>query len=261
MTFSFSTLLPVAGNLLGGLMGDSAAKKQAKQQQAFAREQFEWQKNRITNTVADAKNAGIHPLFALGSSANISPVSMSGGGGSALGEGVSRAGELLGAASAQGKKPSGDPMEQQLVEARIAREKAGAASDLASANYYNSMAAKTEREGRAISTARDIATLGNLNTPGRPAAPPASYSPPRPKGITTLSGRRPRVGQASDAEDVEQRYGEVASELQGLGNMINEITIPWLRDQMYDIFVPIEKALRKRPRPRRKPFIGPLTIR
>lgn len=52
-------ILGAAGSIAGSLFGKSQADKQAKQQKEFAQKGIQWK-------VADAKAAGIHPIYALG---------------------------------------------------------------------------------------------------------------------------------------------------------------------------------------------------
>lgn len=86
------------GSVLGGLFGQSSQEKQMEQQIAaqreFAQQGIRWR-------VADAKAAGVHPLYALG--ANTHSFSPIGIGGNPLGEGIAAAGNEFGrAVSAKG---------------------------------------------------------------------------------------------------------------------------------------------------------------
>lgn len=90
-----SSLIQAGTSLLGGMMGQSAADKQADLQKQFAQKGIQWK-------VADAKAAGIHPLYALGANTvSYSPVSVGGGFESALpamGQDISRAVEAVASA-------------------------------------------------------------------------------------------------------------------------------------------------------------------
>lgn len=78
-------LISGVGSVLGGLFGSNQAAKQAKMQKEFAQNGIRWR-------VADAKAAGIHPLYALGAQVTpYSPVSVGDGGFPALGQDLSRA--------------------------------------------------------------------------------------------------------------------------------------------------------------------------
>lgn len=70
-------LLELGLNFMGGIMGRSSANKDRRlqqQQMAQAQRQFDAQMDQsVTRRVRDAKNAGVHPLFALGASVGASP--------------------------------------------------------------------------------------------------------------------------------------------------------------------------------------------
>lgn len=85
-------LIAAGSSLLGGIIGGNQQAKLAKQniqlQKDFAQQGIQWK-------VADAKKAGVHPLYALGAqTTSFSPVSV----GSSLGEGIASAGQDVGRA-------------------------------------------------------------------------------------------------------------------------------------------------------------------
>lgn len=74
-------LIGLGGNLISGLLGQSGAKAQNEAQERMAEQnrqmQLEFAKNAVSWKVADARNAGISPLYALGAPAmSYSPVSV-----------------------------------------------------------------------------------------------------------------------------------------------------------------------------------------
>ena len=74
-------LLALGANFLGGLFGQSKADKQHRRQLQLSQKQFDAQMDEsVQRRVADAKKAGIHPLFALGGSVGASPTMHVGGG-------------------------------------------------------------------------------------------------------------------------------------------------------------------------------------
>lgn len=86
------SLISAGSNLLGGLLGqnsqEDALKKQIKLQKEFAQKGIQWK-------VADAKAAGIHPLYALGANTiSYSPSAV----GSDLASGLSAMGQDIGRA-------------------------------------------------------------------------------------------------------------------------------------------------------------------
>lgn len=77
-----------AGNILGGLIGNSGKKKEIAMQREFAQKGIQWK-------VDDAKAAGIHPLYALGAQTHsFQPVGL----GEPLGQGLANAGQEMGRA-------------------------------------------------------------------------------------------------------------------------------------------------------------------
>ena len=142
-----ATTLAGAGSLLQGVGalsslfrgGNKARKAQGYWNavaQNFAREQFDEQKylarHGIATRVADAKRAGLHPLFALGMGAQGgSPVSFSPGAiggqadtGSGFGDAIAGVGQALsGYAGAQGRKPNAYEAQMARFDANFDRRR------------------------------------------------------------------------------------------------------------------------------------------
>ena len=142
-----ASLITGGASLLGGMLGggDTGPGKTAQlRSYKLAKDQFEYQKtlnqNQIQYKVADAKAAGLHPLYALGSSANFSPTSYTPTGqnetGSALGRGIAEAGRSVGNLIAQ----------NALVESQIGANKGAEARDMAAAALANSQIARAQGE-------------------------------------------------------------------------------------------------------------------
>lgn len=108
--FIGGSLISAGGSLLGGLLGKSSADKRAKQTAALAREMAQYG---IRWKVKDAKKAGIHPLYALGASSNISPTLPAG---DTLGASVAEAAASVGRGMV-GKKQS-ELIDQQIQESK-----------------------------------------------------------------------------------------------------------------------------------------------
>lgn len=122
-------LISAGASLLGGLFGQKQADKQAEMQKQFAQQGIRWK-------VADAKAAGIHPIYALGAPTHsFSPVSI----GDSLGQGIRAAGQDIGRAinstSSPGQRMSAEVqaaaalnlerggLENELLRTQIARLK------------------------------------------------------------------------------------------------------------------------------------------
>lgn len=185
-------VIGAAGNLLGGIIGN---KKPDTDDEAInrsehwntkaydlAREGQTWNQNLIYNRVQDAKRAGIHPLFALGASGNVStgfsagstPTSRSGSSGSALGAGIARAAGSL--ASGMRKTPAVTALQERLVNSQILAQEAQAHRDNTAADVARSEEARAIQSlnssgaGRSLDPApplaeRPIEAVDRLSTP------------------------------------------------------------------------------------------------
>lgn len=99
----FGEILSAGANLIGGLLNRNAAKDAAQKQQENFNTNIQMQKDfaqqGIRWRVADAKAAGIHPLFALGSSgASFSPIATTVGADTSMGTALANAGQDVGRA-------------------------------------------------------------------------------------------------------------------------------------------------------------------
>ena len=93
-------LISAGASLAGGLLGQKSAEKNADKnialQKEFAQSGIQWK-------VADAKAAGIHPLYALGASTHsYAPVSI----GTPLADSIGKAGQFLGRAADASSSPT-----------------------------------------------------------------------------------------------------------------------------------------------------------
>lgn len=142
-----SALITGGSSILGGMLGggDTGPGKTAQlRSYKLAKDQFEYQKtlnkNQIQYKVADAKAAGLHPLYALGSSANFSPTSYTPTGqsetGSALGRGIAEAGRQVGNLVGQ----------QGLIQSQIGANDAAAERDYAASALALSNMKRAEDE-------------------------------------------------------------------------------------------------------------------
>lgn len=123
----FGNLISAGANILGGLLGQSAADKNREQQNALAQQnrqdQLDALKSGIQWRVADAKAAGINPLAALGASTgSFSNVVGSNDSSSPIGAGVAAAGQDLGRAAnaLTDQQTKADQLNEKLLEAKIA---------------------------------------------------------------------------------------------------------------------------------------------
>lgn len=172
--FTAAAAISAGSSLLGGLFGRKQQDKVNAQSMALNREQFERIQTRsIQDRVADAKAAGIHPLFALGasvSSASASPFVPDTG--NYLGEGIAAAGGA--AANALTSRPAPGKgtqlkqdesakamagLQQRLVESQIRRSDAETLVALSEAKRL---------EQSTLNVGRDINSLAGVGLTAYP---------------------------------------------------------------------------------------------
>lgn len=121
-------LLQLGMDFVGGLMGNSANRKQQKlyrQQLAQSEAQFNAQMDEsVQRRVADAKAAGIHPLFAMGASVGSSPTISTGGPpptGNAMGRAIENMAQTLGVIETNRASARRDEAEAALLDSERKR--------------------------------------------------------------------------------------------------------------------------------------------
>lgn len=168
-----------ASSIFNSISGKNEARHQERLQREFAQNQIQWK-------VADAKKAGIHPLYALGApTMSYSPTSV--GGAEAMpdmGQDISRA---LGA---------GMPKEGQITAFDAAVQ------DLTLKKFG------LENELLASQIARNKAELFS-----KPSVPPVTL----PGGLGRLI-----PGQSSTAQVVQDQYGDIVENVYGVGRLLND---------------------------------------
>lgn len=160
---------------IGGLMSAFGGSKSAKRSTREAKRQFNVQMNEsIQRRVADARAAGIHPLYALGASVGASPTMSAGGSstGGAVGEGIAEAGR---AASGYAAAKLG----REVASAQMLQARASAARDEAEAQLALSRAKRLEQD---MTSRGHDGVAGVLPTTAggqqEVAFGPAEYKPP-----------------------------------------------------------------------------------
>lgn len=102
--------IPAIASLAGGLFSNNSAKKEARRQEKLQRE---FAQNSIRWRVADAKAAGLHPLYALtGQGASYTPVSVQ----DSLGPAISEAGQNVSRAISATSTPAEKVMQDLAIE-------------------------------------------------------------------------------------------------------------------------------------------------
>jgi hypothetical protein len=203
----WGALIGAGASLLGGVLGSKEKKKDrahanALQQQAWARDD-----NRIQRTVADAEKAGINPLTAVrgGASAGNTITHAPGLGGYGIAEAIGAAGDSL----ARGVQMAFDydPLDERRAQLEL---------DIQEATLRN---LNQQMAGLgAVPTASGSRYQyggGGLGGPSAPEEGRTTVTNPWP----TNSGMVVNPNYV-DAEQWEQRYGDIAQEIAGFGNFL-----------------------------------------
>lgn len=158
-------VISAAGSLLGGSSANKANARIAREQ---ARMQYDFAQNGIRWKVADAKAAGLHPLYALGAQTpSYSPVAIPDSKGPAMAE----AGQHIGRAVAATSTPS----ERQMQALAIEEGKSRIRSNDAQAEFYLSEAARNAQfKQPGLPHEAFHSTFGTADASG--ATPPAEFA-------------------------------------------------------------------------------------
>ena len=125
----FAPWAPVVGDVVSGLFGKDQLNTANQNSERMYRNRLQW-------TVEDAKKAGIHPIYAIGSGAGNSSASTFHG--NPMGDAVRNATHSIGSRIQQAKQ---NELNERLVEAQIGELAARSKESEAIANYNNSQAA------------------------------------------------------------------------------------------------------------------------
>lgn len=230
----------LAGSIGGSLLGNSAAKKAQKKQNKLAKKQLKYQQyldaNRVQITVADAKKAGIHPLAALGASGiggwaspvqgpSYQPDNTWGDVAGAAGNAISNAFAGLYDQYQLGEDRKIAAASRELDNKRYRDEMYFRHGETSRADAQLLMMQKAQRLNERLMEAqiaettsrtrlnqmRAAVTGGPMNTPGARAFVD-------PGGFTWDMDNT-----TTDAQDWSDRYGDIAGEFFGAGNLIRDL--------------------------------------
>lgn len=205
-----SSAITAGGGLLSGLLGD----KQTSKNRKIAQAQFDQQMdNTVARRVADAKRAGVHPLFALGTSPGASPtatISGQSGSGSFLGEGIETASRALGKAL--------DPMQQAQMEAF----KSESEKNFAQAAMFRSQAKRAEAEANSGPVRTFAATAPPEFRGKTPVIPRIGSKPSGAYGIFGQYEKNPysSADQIARRANVSDEYAEFLDMINNIGEWI-----------------------------------------
>lgn len=169
--------------ILGGVISDRATNRQNAQnvayQKEFAQKGVQWK-------VEDAKNAGLHPLYALGANTtSFSPIPVTG---SATGDAIARGASNIAKSMSQAKM---NKLQTDLVEAQIQESRSRSIAALAQAKATNAEADFVTKQAIESAHRRDTQLVAG----GIPISKDSNWS---------------------DTQDMEDRYGDVAGAIYGL---------------------------------------------
>lgn len=186
-------LISAGASLLGGLFGNQQ-KKEGQEREIELQKEFA--QNGVRWKVEDAQRAGIHPLAALGSSgAQYSPVGLGDNDSAAIGSSIGQ--DLSGAINATRTAPERATALGSKMEA-LGLERAGLENDLLRAQILDITRPRVPPFPMAD---------GGYNMPGQPAS-----------GVTKVAGVPVKHDSGwSDAQDVEDRYGDLVQMVYGAG--------------------------------------------
>lgn len=164
-----------------GFASDLMGRSERRSDSAQAMKQFNMQMNEsVQRRVADAKKAGIHPLFALGANVGASPTLSYGGGRSGMSGTTNAIGQIM---AQTGMK---------------AVNEAQAAKDEAIAGYYRAMESKLTQDAAAHNDVDTVTTSDALGRPVQGYGPPAPGSDPlvkvRPVEVSAQRSPGTRAG-------------------------------------------------------------------
>lgn len=183
--------------------------------QGMMRRQLERYGNEMQWAVEDAKKAGLHPLFALGGAANISPLS-------AIGiPGQSGSGDFATEALVRAGARTGGSIGKAIAQSMIRNNEAEAIKHLSDAKLSRAAAARMGGSPFVGQSSRQAAA---------DMLPPIEEKRPAPARLTTRSaGGKVRTGPAvTPAQEVEDVEGELEAMIHAVGVTKAKRVDPWL---------------------------------
>ena len=184
-------------DFIGGLLSDQSRERQNQanidNQKLFAKKGLQWK-------AADAKAAGLHPLFALGApTMSFTPNPVTGSG----------VGDALQTMARKAKTAKIDKLNEELLKQQIAESHSRTANNILENQMRKADFIEQQLEASAIKTDQ---VLANAVQDGQVDADALAKIRTTPE----IAGKKVKPGNLSDTEVIEQRYGDVISWLYGL---------------------------------------------
>lgn len=217
-----AALVSGGSNLLGGLLGSSAASQQAEQNRQM---QLMFAQNAIQWKVADAKKAGVHPLFALGASTgSFTPVANNSG--EILGDAVGKMGQNIGRAMEAGADKEGKAL--LMTKARLEVENQGLQNDILRNKIASDIRVQSQAAGSPPAMPPAGFTFDVTDPRGVGKAPkgsaggwPLKVEEDTRQALSTF-GRPWKIMNTPDAQAIENRYGDLLEEVGGVANLVGD---------------------------------------
>lgn len=199
--------IAAGSQLLGGVMQDRRTGQANHQQRSVLKNQLQWK-------VADAKKAGIHPLYAVGAPSVTGNFST----GSGMGDAIANAGETVGRYLGGRDERS---RAQQMHAASLLESRARIASETSRARLNNARANEILRTRKASDLARAVQGVNARPTQIDPSLPTTSGTEQyttSPRSFKRNAYDRPgwmtTPGMPS-AQSVQDEYGELGETVYG----------------------------------------------
>lgn len=225
------SLISTGANLVSGFLNRSAAKDAAAQQQAQFNANMQMQKDfaqqGVRWKVADAKAAGIHPLYALGAQ-TISPSPISVGGGSA----DTSLGDMA--------KNMGQDLSRAVHATRTQEERDDAYATTVKAMNVQRMGLENDL------LAAQTAKIRAGSNPPAPAFDPHNIPTDKVEGRPPLAiggSEWKTYPGATNAEDFEKRYGDIGEEIAGVGNFIQDAFHNLTQSQKWQMLMSLRQRM------------------
>lgn len=228
--------LGFGGSLISSFLGNSAADDQREaENQRFASNlayQREFAQNGIQWKVNDARAAGIHPMAALGANTvSYSPMAL-GDIGSDLrkssGQDLGRAVSAI--STSDTKDKDFNTASQKLILEKGSLENELLKQQVINSRRQSAVAAVTPQSPDAKGPPMSVMLGGDLPPSNPLKADDQMKEAPPPEHIGTRAGRTwLHNPYFSDAQKVEDRYGDIAEELYGLVNLLSDAGYNWYK--------------------------------